>query len=478
MRIVSGICLLREMAGATTKIDIVILLSESICSHSSCSYCGSVESVTGSESEGEENEVEGERREESEDSPKTRPDIVVCSSSSPENNRPANPSLSKTTYREPSYIPPLPLPSGGSSTSAAVRTPFQGSSHQRMFIPKPQLTVSHHKSSSSSSAGGAMARHRIAAAPMERKILFSEAPPLPNVNYDRSVNEIDLDDFVYDYVPKTASKRVLSNHLMQAPHEVDQQHPQYQMPTNGGLRRDYLQGNRGTRNGEHMVIDIFPKPGGGVDIDQTLGIPSVAYDGGGMKTNLSRQPPQMHLNPLVAQHQHHQQQQFKKTERTQVVHQYPLISGQIPAVGGELNKFSVLMSQPRPFNDGPPVVQPSAMASNSGGGAATPGTSSNSSKSSGEKNKVKFSETITVAVLPEIPRKEKPIDHRGMMKGGSRGGGASAGAAVPSNNMKKRMMYTDPRRELAESLPLCHPNEDYLKDFQPAASNEGEERDY
>lgn len=25
----------------------------------------------------------------------------------------------------------------------------------------------------------------------------------------------------------------------------------------------------------------------------------------------------------------------------------------------------------------------------------------------------------------------------------------------------------DPRRELADSLPLCHPNDDYLKDFTP-----------
>jgi len=29
---------------------------------------------------------------------------------------------------------------------------------------------------------------------------------------------------------------------------------------------------------------------------------------------------------------------------------------------------------------------------------------------------------------------------------------------------------TDPRRELAESLPLCLGNEDYLKDFQPLSS--------
>lgn len=28
-------------------------------------------------------------------------------------------------------------------------------------------------------------------------------------------------------------------------------------------------------------------------------------------------------------------------------------------------------------------------------------------------------------------------------------------------------LQMDPRRELQESLPLCHPHDDYLKDFQP-----------
>lgn len=31
----------------------------------------------------------------------------------------------------------------------------------------------------------------------------------------------------------------------------------------------------------------------------------------------------------------------------------------------------------------------------------------------------------------------------------------------------KSIYQTDPKRELADSLPLCHPNEDYLKDFTP-----------
>lgn len=55
-------------------------------------------------------------------------------------------------------------------------------------------------------------------------------------------------------------------------------------------------------------------------------------------------------------------------------------------------------------------------------------------------SKVKFSDTVTAFIVPEVKRAVKP--------------------PLPSH-------ITDPQRELAESLPLCHPNEDYLKDFAP-----------
>lgn len=31
---------------------------------------------------------------------------------------------------------------------------------------------------------------------------------------------------------------------------------------------------------------------------------------------------------------------------------------------------------------------------------------------------------------------------------------------------------TNPRKELADSLPLCHPNDEYLKDFNPITTSE------
>lgn len=63
--------------------------------------------------------------------------------------------------------------------------------------------------------------------------------------------------------------------------------------------------------------------------------------------------------------------------------------------------------------------------------------------------KVKFSDTVTAFIVPEIKRPQRP-------------------PPPPSH-------VTDPQRELANSLPLCHPNEDYLKDFTPVRKDEGDE---
>lgn len=124
------------------------------------------------------------------------------------------------------------------------------------------------------------------------------------------------------------------------------------------------------------------------------------------------------------------------------------VSGHIPpARNKHQTRYTKLAGRPI-HKLGPAAVVHSAMA--------TPSNTNYSGgigKSSGEKNKVKFSDTITVvAVVPEINRKEKSTDrHRS--------------TTLPLN-LQRRAMYTNPRKELADSLPLCHPNEDYLKDFQ------------
>ncbi|XP_058975877.1 WD repeat-containing and planar cell polarity effector protein fritz-like [Musca domestica] len=73
----------------------------------------------------------------------------------------------------------------------------------------------------------------------------------------------------------------------------------------------------------------------------------------------------------------------------------------------------------------------------------------------GEKNKVKFSDTVQVAVVPEIPRRDKSLIAK-----------RNGYARPPPRN------FTNPKKELQDSLPLCHPNDDYLKDFNPLSAAE------
>ncbi|KAG7204560.1 hypothetical protein KM043_004984 [Ampulex compressa] len=75
-----------------------------------------------------------------------------------------------------------------------------------------------------------------------------------------------------------------------------------------------------------------------------------------------------------------------------------------------------------------------------------------SSITSNEKPKVKFSDTVTHILVP--------------------------GTSQPHRQKRStltQLHMTDPKRELAESLPLCLGNEDYLKDFQPL-SNENSDK--
>lgn len=83
------------------------------------------------------------------------------------------------------------------------------------------------------------------------------------------------------------------------------------------------------------------------------------------------------------------------------------------------------------------------LSSSSGHSSETTSPSSNNKKSHA---KVKFSDTVTAFIVPEIKRPQRP-------------------PPPPSH-------VTDPQRELANSLPLCHPNEDYLKDFTPVRKDD------
>jgi hypothetical protein len=126
------------------------------------------------------------------------------------------------------------------------------------------------------------------------------------------------------------------------------------------------------------------------------------------------------------------------------IHTYPLISGTIPSIGlPHYTAMPVTITLPSSSKRKDLATPTNSILSNP-----------NNAREAGEtKNKVKFSDTITVAVVPEM-RNEKIFNHPERVK----------------HKLTKFPSYAyDPRRELAESLPLCHPNEDYLKDFLPVA---------
>lgn len=131
-----------------------------------------------------------------------------------------------------------------------------------------------------------------------------------------------------------------------------------------------------------------------------------------------------------------------------IIHQHPLISGNIPSIASIMpdSHNSKKLSNP----GGKKINATSSILSGQGQQSAM-----NAKKDMSEKNKVKFSDTVTVAVVPEISRKDKLQNDR----------------TKRPNGFHKLM--TDPQRELADSLPLCHPNDEYLKDFTPMSGDCG-----
>ncbi|XP_061402322.1 WD repeat-containing and planar cell polarity effector protein fritz [Musca vetustissima] len=150
--------------------------------------------------------------------------------------------------------------------------------------------------------------------------------------------------------------------------------------------------------------------------------------------------------------------------------QHPLVSGTIPssastsAAGTSLAAHSIsneeyqkvlLSKKPTAsiLSNGSTTQNGSNTSVLSGISGAQNGNAKDSGggkSSNGEKNKVKFSDTVQVAVVPEIPRRDKSL----MAK-------RNGYARPPPRN------FTNPKKELQDSLPLCHPNDDYLKDFNP-----------
>nr|CAD7261206.1 unnamed protein product [Timema shepardi] len=84
-------------------------------------------------------------------------------------------------------------------------------------------------------------------------------------------------------------------------------------------------------------------------------------------------------------------------------------------------------------------------------------------KQSGERQKVKFSDTVTHILVPDLSPSlpdEEPS---------SQGAG---GSVDPDRDKRRGVFIPDPQQELADSLPLCLGNKDYLRDFATAPANQ------
>lgn len=200
---------------------------------------------------------------------------------------------------------------------------------------------------------------------------------------------------------------------------------------------------------QHSVIDIVPKPSKpDIALDQTIGIPltfdTVDNTGNAFYPSLG---PQYASSAINNNNDVSNDYEYHQVPTTQ--YQYPLISGTIPSTSQAKMNYSTMPAPTMNPKKKDPSGPTGSILSNPSNAAAKD-SNANVKKESGERNKVKFSDTITVAVVPEISRKEKIINFNERMKRKSFPG-----------------IMMDPRRELAESLPLCHPNEDYLKDFSP-----------
>lgn len=122
---------------------------------------------------------------------------------------------------------------------------------------------------------------------------------------------------------------------------------------------------------------------------------------------------------------------------------YPLISGSIPSHIGSHAYLNVKPSTAFKRDQGNNHVDQAFPVNSILSGPKQ--------TNSGEKNKVKFSDEVTVAIVPEISRKEKLSTFNDKTK------------------RKPDFLVDLVKRELKASLPLCHPDE-YLKDFLPAVA--------
>jgi WD repeat-containing and planar cell polarity effector protein len=208
---------------------------------------------------------------------------------------------------------------------------------------------------------------------------------------------------------------------------LDFDSPQFQSNRSKANEIAILGKSQLTQRNLQKLNKLSSDKGGFKAIDQTVGIPLMTGNEFTHRIGTSQMYASYSTEEIRDQMQHH--------SLGPPIHNYPLISGSIPSLS--IHSHIPTLSNPHKKD-----VQVSSILSN------VNATYNNASKKeSGEKNKVKFSDTVTIAVVKENPQER--LKRKSYLPGSSIDGISS-------------------RKELAESLPLCHPHQDYLKDFMPA----------
>lgn len=270
----------------------------------------------------------------------------------------------------------------------------------RFNIPKPELKVSHYarKPQKASSKNGAVSHY---------------GPSKSNLS--RSASEADFIDsknsnsFTANYANHVSSTE-LADPLKYQPNKIETiRRP---LPRSPFVTTQMLQ----SIPQHHHVVDIVPKPHTRPQDpwnapDQTIGIPitnptpMLGYHDMPSIESAANFPRQTILLPSHMQiaaeprsaHLHSQPTMILPLHQP-VIH-HPLVSGHIPSFQTTEN---YLMKAQMPF-DGPPLPlppKPRQPIASSILATSTTQTNAQSKRENGERNKVKFSDTVTVAVVP------------------------------------------------------------------------------
>lgn len=242
-------------------------------------------------------------------------------------------------------------------------------------IPKPELKVSNYSKNTAVKTPQSTAGH-VDSSRKHRKMLNYSTVKHSKIPRSKSDVDFSIEKSSTDALTKLTSQCSFSNDHVDHINAIDTADPlKYQ--NHEKVQKNSLQMPQSMQR-HHHVVDIVPKPQSTHEWtipDQTIGIPIAS-------------PSNMH---------HGKSKSWSMHNFPTIIH-HPLVSGHIPPSYHITTEHRKKMPLPLPL-DHAPLHQTNIYSSIL---SSTPQhqQNSNSKKENGEKNKVKFSNTVTVAVVP------------------------------------------------------------------------------